>query len=92
MRGWQLIGRAGRSHDFDLVLDSQTPDWSRVEKGDVVRAAHRPDGPMRSGQVRVEHVGADLVVCDERPMFAITGLAEGDFVFRATALGEDAFR
>ena len=91
MTGWQLIGRTGRSHDFDLVLDSQTPDWPRVENGDVIRVSRHATGPLRSGSVRVAHTGHDLLVCDERPMHTITGLAEGDFVFRATALGETVF-
>ena len=93
MRGWEHVGRvARRTRDFDLWLWDPDRMHDRIGKGDILRFSYSETGPLRSGQVQVKALLADGVVTDERTDAAIVALCDGDHVFRATALGEHAFK
>jgi hypothetical protein len=90
MKGWQFIGRVKRvTDDGDLVLMHPVEIGAN---GDILNVSAWADGRMfRCGSLRARSVGEDLIVCDCPARFAIPGIAEGDYIFRARAIGEDAF-
>lgn len=78
MRGWRLVGR----------LDEKMPPGVTVPTDGIIGFSPSADGPLRPGTCRVSDFMSDL------PSYAlgVTGLTEHDYVFIATAIGEDAFR
>lgn len=89
MIGWQPVGRVKRTtRDFDLWLVGS----EQIRKDDVLRFSAYEDGPLRAGQVQVVGLLASGVATDCTTDAAIPALCDGDYVFRATAIGEHAFR
>lgn len=89
MRGWERVGRVTRrTWDFDLwLLGSHL-----IDKGDVLRFSASESGPLRAGSIQVAALLDGGVVTDARTCEAVPSLADDDIVYRATALGEHAFK
>jgi len=78
VRGWRYVGRLGQP--VEEVLADVPPD-------SILAYSSSEEGPLRCGTVRAR-------VTTEAPYYywPVTGVALGDYVFVATALGEHAFR
>lgn len=91
MRGFEYVGRVtSLGWGYEIGIGPDPIDT--VSPGDVLCVSAYEHGPMRSGFVQVDVVGEDLVVTRASVRDAIPTIAERDYVFRATALGELAFR
>jgi hypothetical protein len=75
------VTRVFNASSFDIEVPAGTRN---PQPGDVVRVAPRIEGPLRPGHARVKRdVDGDA---------GWIGVAEGDFVFVAIAIGENVFR
>ena len=84
MRGWECVGRL---FDAGFMLDA-----AFVREDDILRLSPYHDAravALRSGEIRAR----DAVALKWQDLHAlIPAAAHGDHVFRATALGEHAFK
>lgn len=78
MRGWERVGRVG--DPVEHVLADVPPD-------SIIALSAYADGPLRCGVMRARDSASTFVW-----NWPITGATIGDYVFRATAIGENAFR
>lgn len=86
MRGWRLVGRLVRRHgELDLHLSSIGGPVPAA--GDIIGVSPFAEGPLRPGIASVPRTPGKAP--DWR---GITAACDGDYVFVATAIGEDAFR
>lgn len=91
IRGWRYIGRLKRyMHNYRQHYELQGDEPVCVDVGDVIAVSYSPSGPLRSRYVQVKEID------QEQRRIAATGDIPGccgnDFVFVATALGENAFK
>ncbi|HEY1554849.1 MAG TPA: hypothetical protein VGF94_08445 [Kofleriaceae bacterium] len=100
MNGFKLVGRLIRDvHGLDVVTIEGTQgakQWpaAAVRAGDIVGVSYGEHGALRLGLARVHDAGrlgstGPLAIAAD--WIAITGIAHGDYVFLAIALGERAF-
>lgn len=91
MRGFQYVGRLDEDSPLSAVA-VKLCNPPRAEAGDVIAFSFAKDGPLRDGFARVDDVAGNWLALSTRASAACPTIAQHDYVFRATALGEDAFR
>lgn len=81
MRGWRYIGTI-LAIDGDEIMFRTGDEIPVIPRGSIIGVSPHREGPLRAG----------LTKLGGGSRWDIPAMCEGDHVFVATAIGEDAFR
>jgi hypothetical protein len=88
VRGWKCVGDVTTWFGCDLFIGC----YGDIVEGDVLVFRPRMSGFLRTGIARVEEAWGGRIVLQECVSLSVIGVTKGDLVFKATVLGEDAFK